>query len=662
MLAAMSASVVIAQESAPAASEAAKPEQAVAAYPLHEAAARGDVEACRRILRENESMDLNRRDVEGRTALHVAAAHDHEEICTLLLRNGAYAFAEDDRGRTPVMLAAESGAEKACVPLMLMGALGNPDDLSKCMRPVRMALEREHAQTLYLLLTSISPKFLEHIEKLATPGTPVPAMPLYRDALQRARNQWDKEGDAYTPNCSWGKLALHYWECINGRSTLKDLPCIPMLAAMKPDVLSTAALREMVQAGADIEAVMPSDNTPRTALEIAVVNADVRLCAMLLEVGADPMHRNRFGKTPLHQLPSSEASVELARLLLQAGADPNAEDDNHFTPFWNNLRHGELYLNIRRELAAGPIKVQVEEPLVLAASLNYTDTCERLIQEGADVNAVWKKRYMTPLYWAAVIGNVELMHMLLKAGANPSTEEFSVFCEAAAVNNVESCAALLDAGVSPVHETRGWTTTALHRAAGAKAYQVCKMLLEKGMDPNVLDRDNRTPLMVVAGEGQRGERICDLLLAAGARAELADKDGTTALHEATRSMSMLYSDTLVCKLLAAGADVNATNKWYDTPLHCAVQSGNVQACRTLLEAGADLSLSVRSIAKVTKEGHIMWNSRDLPKRLEIGSTPLELARAFLKYGRSYSQLLSVLEEYATKAENKPAEQAEPAAQ
>ena len=659
LAAAMASPMMFAQECAPAVGGDAQQEQAAAAYPLHEAAARGDVDACRRILwKEVYDMNVDRQDAEGRTALHMAAAHDQEAVCTLLLRYGANAFAHDAKGRTPVMLAAENGAVKACVPLLLMGALDDSDRLLSCKSPVQIALEHEHAQTLYLLLTSISPKFLEHIEKLAAPGKLVTELKPYRDALQRARNAENSSSSG----SNWGKLALHYWECINGRRGFAELPCIPLLAELNPGALSVETLRGMVRAGADMEATLPTGSSPQTALEMAVKRADVQLCAALLEAGANPNRRDKFGRTPLHELPFREESAELARLLIQAGADPNAEDDDHITPFRRNLQMGDIYLNIRRELAAGPIKVRGEEPLALAAALNDTETCERLIQEGADVNAVSRQGGKTPLQWAAILGNVELIHKLLAAGANPYTKGHTVLCAAAGANQVASCAALLDAGVSPICEQYGWTEPVLHQAARMGAHQVCKLLLERGMDPNALDRGARTALMIAADHGQHRERICEQLLAAGARADLAAKDGTTALHNAAGCV-FWYSDTLVRKLLAAGADVNATNQWYDTPLHLAVRIGSVQACRTLLEAGAEPSLSIRSVAKVTGDGHIMRDSRDLPKRLEIGVTPLEFARALAK-DRSYQRgdskcdrqgVLSLLEEYAAKVESKAAE-------
>lgn len=96
--------------------------------------------------------------------------------------------------------------------------------------------------------------------------------------------------------------------------------------------------------------------------------------------------------------------------------------------------------------------------------------------------------------------------------------------------------------------------TLLHYAAGAGCLDVVSALLQRNVDPDVLDNGNHTALYCVANEwgGETGPRI-------------------------------------VAALVGAGAHVNANRGVTQaTPLHMAARRGHVEIARALLDCGADI--------------------------------------------------------------------------
>lgn len=114
----------------------------------------------------------------------------------------------------------------------------------------------------------------------------------------------------------------------------------------------------------------------------------------MIAAGADPNVASKFGHTPLYNACMSGAA-DSARALLEGGANPNL----HFT-------------------YRSPVDGRVEADIV---ALMYTRTAEVakfLIAAGADVNAA-DANGTTPLMRAAFKGKLEIVEVLLQAGASP---------------------------------------------------------------------------------------------------------------------------------------------------------------------------------------------------------------------------------------------------
>ena len=108
-----------------------------------------------------------------------------------------------------------------------------------------------------------------------------------------------------------------------------------------------------------------------------------------------------------------------------------------------------------------------------------------------------------------------------------------------------------------------------------------KILLQAGADPNVVDNDRVTPLMLAAKRGYT--EVTKALVAAGADVNAADKDGKPLLMHA---MDLEEYVEVIRLLIAAGANVNATMPDGGTTLQHAREKGRTEIVALLEEAGA----------------------------------------------------------------------------
>ena len=123
---------------------------------------------------------------------------------------------------------------------------------------------------------------------------------------------------------------------------------------------------------------------------------------------------------------------------------------------------------------------------------------------------------------------------------------------------------LLSTGVDP-NMFDEYNRTPLWWAVYYKRLQVAELLLETGADPNVKDKDGRTPLY----NARKFEKMAKLLLDNGADPNIRDNKGKTFLHiECAR-----YDRKLVKLLLDNGADPNIADKNGETPLFYVWNSG-----------------------------------------------------------------------------------------
>jgi hypothetical protein len=138
-------------------------------------------------------------------------------------------------------------------------------------------------------------------------------------------------------------------------------------------------------------------------------------------------------------------------------------------------------------------------------------------------------------------------------------------------------------------------------------FAIVEMLLGAGANPNAFVWPwNRNVLGHAASRGD--VRAVKLLLQHGANVHARVGEGASPLAEAAESDRLAEADEIAAILLAQGVPVSATNNRGETALHAAARNGNTRLIERLIEAGADLmardTSGWRPLELATSYGHL----------------------------------------------------------
>ena len=310
-----------------------------------------------------------------------------------------------------------------------------------------------------------------------------------------------------------------------------------------------------------------------------------------LENGTNPNGRDAAGRTALHWAAGYARDIEVVEALVDGGADVSARNKLGMTPatFAAENDHGAGILKYLLAAGAEPGEMAMH----MAAINRDPRVIEILIGAGGDPNERGGRSGRTPLHDAAVhcgaYGDAHCRDMnarlevLLGFGADVALRDFSgasALHWAARENaNPKTLEALVRAGlVVEARDVRG--ATPLHYAAARQGGRIVTTLLSAGAGAAARDSTGAVPLHWAARSGDTGEfgQVVRALELAGAALDERDDEGKTALHYAVQ-------DPLKARLLvAAGANVSATDASGRTPLDIAVAQGHLDTAKVLRAA------------------------------------------------------------------------------
>lgn len=268
---------------------------------------------------------------------------------------------------------------------------------------------------------------------------------------------------------------------------------------------------------------------------------------LLIEHGADLTHMREERGTAL-TVAAARGDLTAVDMLLQAGADPNLRN--------TSLHGGDLL------------------PLGYAVRNGHVEVVHLLIAAGANVNALDSNLHK-PLDIAVQVGDPDLIALLEAAGATRCTGADLNIEQAVSVGDAARMQELLP-GATP--EERG---AALVVATLAQAETIAACILTAPVDQANLDRS-----LFYAAQAGAAALVQALLTAGADLTSWEPYTGYTPWHSAA------YHGHLdaVRHLRAAGADLDLRSRDRDTALTLAAGAGRLEVVRYLIEQGADLNL------------------------------------------------------------------------
>lgn len=278
-----------------------------------------------------------------------------------------------------------------------------------------------------------------------------------------------------------------------------------------------------------------------------------------------------------------------------------------------------------------------------------------LLDNGPDIH-IEDDEGCTALHYAVQLSNSDISRMLIEMGANIHKKDHndrSPLHYAAAEGILCQVQLLLDHGASAFLKTTS-VQTSLHEASSSttgETYEICKLLLEKGVNCNDTDDDGSTAFhLALANVNLHTVR---LMLRHGANIMATNTDGETAIHFAAQN-----GRTEVLEfVLDQGFDPNQMDSSDYTPLHSAVMNENPEGCRILLKRGAlinsktfenqtALSIAVKNCDRACVQ-LLLEHEASLAGKYR-GKSLLEMAAAYASFELNGESVRCLLVQHAAK--------------
>ena len=525
---------------------------------LHDAVRGGYSEAILETI-INHGADVNATNKNNVTALMIACGKGNKDAINMLLNAGADPNITDDMGATCIHHAVGEGCSKDVLET-IMNHNANVNARNKNnVTALMLACKEENEDAINVLLDAgADPNIADGMGATCIHHAIVKGCS--KDVLEKLVdhganvNATDKKiVTALMLACETGnKYAINVLLDARADPNMADSMGATCIHSVVFKGYSKDVLETFVDHGADVNA---TNKKNVTALMIACKKGNKEAINALLNAGADPNITDDMGATCIHHAVAEGCSKDVLETIVDHGANVNARNKKKVTALMlackkRNKDVVKVLLdagadpNIADGMGATCIHHAVAESCT-------KDVLETIVNHGADVNATCKEK-VTALMLACEKESKDAINVLLDARADPNMADHT-------------------------------GATCIHRAVfKGCSKDVLETIVDHGADVNATNKKKVTALMIACEKGNND--AINVLLNAGADPNIADVNGDTCLYNAVIGDCSI---TVIQTIINSGGNVNATNRYYHTPLILACFVGNIDAVNVFLCAGAD---------------------------------------------------------------------------
>ncbi|GIJ85061.1 hypothetical protein Asppvi_003916 [Aspergillus pseudoviridinutans] len=634
----------------------------------------------------DEGVDINHRNVNGRTPLAAAIAYDDSsltekpDIVELLLQRGAKTDLSDNQsyhplhyaavnaklwavrlllqygadleartsyGSTPLYLACGVYSQGEKVIKALLDAGASPaaqvtGDHGENQTPMHLALVRRDPIRRGILV-----RYLFDAWMAMSPALPSADVFFVAAAALGEVAVLQKLIDSKTVNIEGadGEITALMAAAGAGQDKVVEL-LLPLVANVDVgDGLSSTALHHAVRSGTEtsIQLLLPRSSrawAPWKSPVILITDAIVYQQSPEVLRSLLRWRRQRYPqhsivwKAVLEYLFNADIG-DKARIMFEYMEPSDLQPGAHMVPLMFFICKDciDIALEIIQQGIGLEGRVGDWTPLWMAASKGEVAVVRALVDAGVDLEVRSDKDARTALSLAVVNNHSEVAQCLLAAGANtdvPAGDPAgrSVFLHAVFHGYLDIVRSLLAANVDVNCCGGDNNYTALTWAVQGGSFEVVRLLLAHGAKGQ-LERSGKDALYWAMHDGH--ERIAALLVDAGAPVDEIDRYGRTILSQAVSR-----GKTAIVKiLLDEGVRVNLPDRHGRTPFLMAACRGHTEIARLLLEKGADMHekdyFGRSALSLAADQGHVemvRWlieQGADINEGDRIGRTPLSWA-------------------------------------
>ncbi|KAK6339219.1 hypothetical protein TWF718_008641 [Orbilia javanica] len=510
--------------------------------------------------------DVNAVDNDAETTLRMAVLGSHLNIADFLVKNGADVNAINNAGEAAIHIAVEKGYQETIDLLIKNGANVNVKSKAGSVA-LQVAAANGYREIVGLLLRSRAdvnakgPEGVTALQKAAEKGYQEIVDLLIRNKADV--NTKDREG----VTALQAAAENGYGEIVN--LLIQNGGDVTAINWMSTTALHHAAEKGhkgivdmLLHHGANVN---NREKGGRTALQKAAFNGHREIVETLIEHGADV----NLGFRPPIKAAAKAGHLELVKILINKGADVNACSQ---TVLKVAAKGG--YLEIAKLLLENGADIQANKGIALLRAIKkgHREMIKFLIDNGADVNA----DDGSPVHLAAREGDIELLQLLLDHGATPDTSEGAALRDSVWRGHLKVVKLLLDNGADINTYNGGPLQDSIKRGHR----DITNLLLSyHNADANV--EDTAAPKGVVMQEENGAAKP---LVSRKLNVNLRNPGGETALLIA----SMQGEEDLVELLIGKdfNADVNIGDRFGKTALDRAREKGHTKIVKLLQQNGA----------------------------------------------------------------------------